>query len=171
MVHLITGGSGSGKSAYAEEQILKLNGENRIYIATMYPYDEESRQRIKRHRKMRAEKKFTTVECYRNLKSVSVPEQADILLECMSNLTANEMFWPEGAGKNTAEQILEGIKRLAEKCRNLVIVSNEIFSDGIDYGDETREYQKTLGRINRCIAESADRVTEVVYGIPLEVKR
>lgn len=171
MIHLITGGSGSGKSAYAEEQIMKLNGDSRIYIATMYPYDEESRQRIERHRRMRAEKRFTTVECYRNLKSVSVPEQADILLECMSNLTANEMFWPEGAGKNTAEQILEGIQRLTEKCRNLVIVSNEIFSDGIDYGNETREYQKTLGRINRCIAASADWVTEVVYGIPLEVKR
>ena len=171
MIHLITGGSGSGKSAYAEEQILRLRGDARIYIATMHPYDEESRQRVARHRRMRAEKNFTTIECYRDLKAVSVPEEADVLLECMSNLTANEMFWPDGAGKNTAEQILEGVRHLAGNCRNLIVVSNEIFSDGMDYGEETRAYQKTLGQINCCLAELADCVTEVVYVIPLEVKR
>ena len=46
MLHLITGGSGSGKSRYAEGEILKLGPGRRIYIATMYPSDEESRQRI-----------------------------------------------------------------------------------------------------------------------------
>ena len=126
-MHLITGGSGSGKSAYAEAQILALNGECRVYLATMYPYDEESRQRIARHRKMRAEKNFTTVECYRDLEKTEIPEHADVLLECMSNLTANEMFWPEGAGSDTEEQILRGVEWLCRKARNLVIVSNEIF--------------------------------------------
>ena len=170
MMHLITGGSGSGKSAYAEAQILALNGECRIYLATMYPYDEESRQRIARHRKMRAEKNFTTVECYRDLEKTEIPEHADVLLECMSNLTANEMFWPEGAGSDTEEQILRGVEWLRRKARNLVIVSNEIFSDGCEYDSGTKEYQRTLGKINCRLAELADRVTEVVYGIPLEVK-
>ena len=170
MMHLITGGSGSGKSAYAEAQILALNGECRVYLATMYPYDEESRQKIARHRKMRAEKNFTTVECYRDLEKTEIPEHADVLLECMSNLTANEMFWPEGAGSDTEEQILRGVEWLRRKARNLVIVSNEIFSDGCEYDSGTKEYQRTLGKINCRLAELADRVTEVVYGIPLEVK-
>ncbi|MDD6615051.1 MAG: bifunctional adenosylcobinamide kinase/adenosylcobinamide-phosphate guanylyltransferase, partial [Lachnospiraceae bacterium] len=39
MFHLITGGSGSGKSAYAESCIVGFGGEKRIYIATMYPFD------------------------------------------------------------------------------------------------------------------------------------
>ena len=169
-MHLITGGSGSGKSAYAEAQILALNGECRVYLATMYPYDEESRQRIARHRRMRAEKNFTTVECYRDLEKTEIPEHADVLLECMSNLTANEMFWPEGAGSDTEEQILRGVEWLRRKARNLVIVSNEIFSDGCEYDSGTKEYQRTLGKINCRLAELADRVTEVVYGIPLEVK-
>ena len=56
MMILITGGSGSGKSAYAEQKILEFGALNRIYIATMYPFDEESHRRIKRHRNMRAEK-------------------------------------------------------------------------------------------------------------------
>lgn len=170
MIHLITGGSGSGKSAYAEERILELNGDCRIYIATMYPYDEESRRRIARHRAMRAQKRFATVECYQNLEQAEVPRGADVLLECMSNLMANEMFWPQGAGENTEEQILRGVERLRRTAANLVIVSNEIFSDGIAYDSGTREYQRTLGRINCRLAKLADRVTEVVYGIPLEVK-
>ena len=170
MMELVIGGSGSGKSAYAEAQILALNGECRVYLATMYPYDEESRQRIARHRKMRAEKNFTTVECYRDLEKTEIPEHADVLLECMSNLTANEMFWPEGAGSDTEEQILRGVEWLRRKARNLVIVSNEIFSDGCEYDSGTKEYQRTLGKINCRLAELADRVTEVVYGIPLEVK-
>ena len=51
-----------------------------------------------------------------------------------------------------------------------MIVSNEIFSDGCEYDSGTKEYQRTLGKINCRLAELADRVTEVVYGIPLEVK-
>ena len=64
MLHLITGGSGSGKSRYAEDRILKLGPGRRVYVATMYPYDDESFQRIRRHRAMRAQKEFETIECY-----------------------------------------------------------------------------------------------------------
>lgn len=42
MITLITGGSGSGKSAYAESVITGFGDFERIYIATMYPFDEES---------------------------------------------------------------------------------------------------------------------------------
>ena len=52
-----------------------------------------------------------------------------------------------------------------------MIVTNEIFSDGILYDRETRRYQKLLGSLNRRLAARADRVTEVVYGIPLTVKK
>ena len=62
MFILITGGSGSGKSEFAEAQILRLSREKRIYLATMKCFDEESKKRIARHRKMRAEKQFETVE-------------------------------------------------------------------------------------------------------------
>ena len=77
MFHLITGGSGSGKSAYAEQCILDFQGNNRIYIATMYPFDEESHKRIQRHREMRKEKKFSTIECYTGLRSLELPNDAD----------------------------------------------------------------------------------------------
>lgn len=170
MLHLITGGSGSGKSAYAEECITKLGGGERIYIATMYPFDEESHQRILRHQQMRSEKNFRTIECYTNLSGLTLPSGSQVLLECMSNLTANEIYQPDGAGKDTAAAVLDGIERLLSQAANQIVVSNEIFSDGIDYDEETRHYQSVLGTINQRLAQRADYVTEVVYGIPVRIK-
>lgn len=170
MFHLITGGSGSGKSAYAEQCILDFQGNNRIYIATMYPFDEESHKRIQRHREMRKEKKFSTIECYIGLRSLELPNDADVLLECMSNLTANEMYQEQGAGEDTPGQILDGIENLRKKVRNLVVVTNEVFSDGITYDPDTMRYLSYLGEINQQMGRMADRVTEVVYGIPVPIK-
>lgn len=171
MFHLITGGSGSGKSAFAESCILDFQGKNRIYIATMFPFDEESRRRIRRHREMRKEKNFSTIECYTGLSELEIGGDADVLLECMSNLTANEMYQENGAGENTPEQILAGIERLKHQVRNLVVVTNEVFSDGIAYDPDTMRYLSYLGKINQEMGRMADRVTEVVYGIPVPVKR
>ena len=167
MFVVVTGGSGSGKSAFAEEQMVSFQGDRRIYIATMYPFDEESHKRIARHRKMREGKGFVTVERYTDLVGLQIPENSDVLLECMSNLTANEMFQQGGAGENTVSAVLQGIHGLLSKCRNLVVVTNEIFSDACTYEEETKTYQRYLGEINQKMAQLADQVVEVVYGIPI----
>ena len=82
MMILVTGGSGSGKSAFAEDCVVSCGETERIYIATMYPFDEESRRRVQRHQKMRQGKGFETVECYTGLHKVQVPENSTVLLEC-----------------------------------------------------------------------------------------
>lgn len=170
MFLVITGGSGSGKSAYAEQCVLDFGPAERIYIATMYPFDEECDRRIRRHREMRRQKQFSTLECYTGLKTADIPEDSVVLLECMSNLTANEMYQEGGAGEQAVEEILAGIRYLLGRVRHLVVVTNEIFSDGIDYDSETMRYQSYLGQINSEMGRMADRVTEVVYGIPITVK-
>ena len=170
MFILITGGSGSGKSEFAEAQILRLSREKRIYLATMKCFDEESKKRIARHRKMRAEKQFETVEWYLNLKKADIPEGSSVLLECMSHLVANEMYDPEGAQEKTAEQILQGILHLKSRAKNLCVVTNEVFSDGKQYDADTMRYLSYLGKINCEMAKMADEVYEVVYGIPLQRK-
>lgn len=171
MMILITGGSGSGKSAFAEDCVLSCQGEKRIYIATMYPFDEESRKRVSRHRKMRAGKGFDTVECYTGLKHVKVPVKSTVLLECMSNLAANEIFREDGAGAGAEEEILKGIRNLKAQAGDLIIVTNEIFSDAVSYEEETVNYQRVLGRINEKLAAMADMTVEVVYGIPIYHKK
>lgn len=163
----MTGGSGSGKSAFAEDKILSLGQGKRFYIATMHPYDEESYKRVERHRKMRAGKGFETVECYTELENLEFPQDAIVLLECMSNLAANEMFEESGAGADTVEAVLRGVRKLKSQVRHLVIVTNEIFSEAASYEGDTVRYQEYLGKINQKLGEMADQVVEVVYGIPI----
>ena len=171
MLTLVTGGSGSGKSAFAEDRVLSFGDAQRIYIATMHPFDEESHKRIERHQKMRAGKGFETVECYTGLKNVKLPAGCVVLLECMSNLVANEMFQENGAHERTVQEILKGVKSLLAQAGNLVIVTNEIFSEAASYEGETETYQKYLGKINQELAHLADEVVEVVYGIPVYHKK
>ena len=170
MFHVITGGSGSGKSEYAEELVLAAGEGERIYVATMIPYGEEGRQRVERHRKLRAKKRFRTVECYTGLSGAAFPPDGIVLLECMSNLTANEMYEADGAHERTVEAVLRGIDSLRAQVRHLFVVTNEVFSDGISYDEETMRYIAYLGAINRELARRADVVTEIVYGIPVKVK-
>ena len=168
----VTGGSGSGKSAFAEEQILKFPPGNRIYIATMMCFDEESRKRVARHRQMRKDKQFETLECYTDLEHAAIPYGSTVLLECMSNLAANEMFDTEepAGSEQVAEKIVTQIGVLAQETEELVIVTNNVFEDGIVYDASTMEYLRALGSINVRLAERSDVVVEVIAGIPVARK-
>ena len=166
MFTLVVGGAASGKSEYAESLILQSEHLPRYYIATMQPFDEECLARIARHREMRAAKKFETIECYTSLASVVLPRRGDVLLECLGNLTANELYSPEGAGAGAMEAITGGIDGLLPQCENLVVVSNEVCSDGGGYSEETEQYRRLLAGVNRALARRADRVCEVVCGVP-----
>ena len=99
------------------------------------------------------------------------------LLDCMSNLLANEMYLEGGsirrrdeeAVKECRQAIIEPLLELGRK-KELVIVSNEVFSDGVLYDEETSCYLALLGEIHRQLAGEAAEVTEVVCGIPVPVK-
>ena len=76
MIELVTGGSGSGKSEYAESRAVRIHrkyGGRLIYIATMMAYDEEAVQKIERHRMMRSGKGFETIECFTGLSEAALP--------------------------------------------------------------------------------------------------
>ncbi|MBQ9277323.1 MAG: bifunctional adenosylcobinamide kinase/adenosylcobinamide-phosphate guanylyltransferase [Lachnospiraceae bacterium] len=192
MMILVYGGSGSGKSAFAEKKITELNksGIPLYYLATMQVYDAEDEERIKRHRMQRAGKGFTTIEQPKDLGNIALElreAKSDILLECMSNVVANEMFSdaisdPSIYDKKVSEEksfdkyegvfnkIKDEIIKLKDSCNNLIIVSNNVFEDGNIYDDETMKYIKTLGDINVFLAEISDEVWEVVAGIPVRIK-
>ena len=67
-------------------------------------------------------------------------------------------------------QILEGIRHVIEKTDLLVIVTNEVQGEQMEYSEETKIYQRVLGEVNQSLAGLAEKVTEVVYGIPVEIK-
>ena len=229
MLALIIGGSGSGKSAFAE-RLSAAAGPGGFYLATMEPFGEEGRARIARHRAQRGALGFLTVERYTDLAGAQIPPGADVLLEDLSNLLANEMFSPKGSaaaarktgdavisgcdeetgerggrspvpgaargegptfqaemtkwekspvpgaarGEEAADPALDAVRRgidsLAGKCRNLTIVTNEVFSGGSRYEGETLLFLKNLAVLNRETALRADLVVEVVCGIPNVLK-
>ena len=139
MFLLVYGGSASGKSAYAEQRTVRLHQQSTagqlIYLAAMKPYSQAAQQRIRRHRRLRAGKGFRTVERYTDLYGLCqdpafarAAAGSTILLECMSNLTANEIFEPEGAGAQAADAILKGIEALRAlvKERQVRMVQRDI---------------------------------------------
>ena len=105
----------------------------------------KSRQRVKRHEKCEREA-FDTLEYPTDLVHVRIPKDTAVLLECMSNLAANEVFSPEGAKEHAYEAICDGILHLKEQAADVCVVTNEIFSDGMVYDKETENYQRLLRR-------------------------
>ena len=175
MVTLILGGSGSGKSAYAEDYLLRMAADKKkYYIATMQVWDAEKQAKVDRHHRLRQGKGFTTMEQPTALEQAVTQMEPGgaALLECMSNLTANEMFSGEQPTdrQTVIEKILRGVDVLRKQVDPLVIVTNNVFEDGIVYDSATMEYIEALGRINERLAAEADEVVEVTAGIPQRLK-
>lgn len=175
MFYLVIGGSGSGKSAYAEELMTGFQDVGKkYYLATMQVFDEEGKKKIERHRRLRQGKGFETIESPRDISRMAekIEPVSAVLLECMSNLTANEMFAEHGvcSAKAVTEKILSDVRELKKRAKHLVIVSNNVFEDGITYDAATMDYIGALGKTNQALLREADTAVEVVVGLPLLLK-
>lgn len=176
MIKLVIGGSGSGKSQYAEELLFAMPQRNKYYIATMKVWDEDGERRVARHRKQREDKGFLTIEKPTAVDEISFAQDeagTAFLLECVSNLTANEMFADGGIlpPELVADRVVAELEALIKNAGDAVIVTNNIFEDGVCYNESTMSYIRALGEINRKLTLLADEVTEVVVGIPLVQER
>lgn len=186
MIELVYGGSGSGKSEFAENEILNLNDEKKFYIATMKVCDEESRKKVERHKNLRKGKNFITIEASENLEDAakiiskslrdSEPPEVEIkkscaILECLSNLVANEMFKDDKIVEleKVTQKVERGLEKLFLAVDDVVIVSNNIFDDGIEYDETTRKYQIALAKVNAFATSRADKLNEVVAGIAVKL--
>ena len=165
MTALIIGYPDSGKSAIAEKMVTEMSDpDERIYVATMIPYGQEGRDRIEKHRKMRSGKGFRTIEAPYDICSAVAElrgeetvrlEDSTVLLECVSNLVANELFERHADRDEMVERLYTDIRHIAEQVRNLVIVSNHFeIEDGFD--EETRMYAETLDVLNEKLSKFAD---------------
>ena len=189
MMTLVCGGAASGKSAYAEALICGTGENRRIYLATMKPFGKEAEERIRKHRAMRADKGFETLECFTagTIRGLFIPPGAAVLLEDLGNLCANELFSEEenkgqqdavsaadpvsAAGPDAAaDSVISAVSALRQQCAELVIVANEVFSGGADYAGETLSYLRLLGQVSTALAAMSDRVVEVQCGVPVVLK-
>jgi len=170
---LLTGGSANGKSTFAENLLEKMP-EPRYYIATMQPFGDSADSKIARHVAMRAGKGFISCDVYRDVDKYELPQDASVLLECMCNLTANEMFDNTGNPvddfRALEDKLTHEITSLASKCRNLIIVTNEVGAECHEYKDLSLTYAEILGNVNARLAAMSDRVYELAAGIPILLK-
>ena len=172
---LVTGGSGSGKSAWAEKTLLAQAKGRAVYLAAMEnDGGPEAAARVERHRAMRAQHgkeaglEFLTVERPVDIGGAAVEPGDSVLLEDLGNLLANEIWSPSGVGAERAEEwIFSGLRALLERAELLVTVSCDVFADGTEYAPGTMAYIRGLANLHRRLAPLACRTVEVVCGIPI----
>lgn len=178
---VVTGQSASGKSGFAEELAGQHSKGEKLYIATMRLYDKECEARVRKHQKMREDKHFVTVECF-GLSLKEAYKEAyrgrTGLFECMSNYVTNVMFADENYEESKRlhdalweeaiiSQMIEELMKLDKMLGTMIVVTNEVFSDGMEYDKVTEQYLRILGKCNQRLAQRAEQVYEVVCGIPL----
>ena len=170
MLTLLTGGSACGKSTYGEK--LAAQGPKPLYyVAAMQPFDDECLRKIARHRELRRDKGFETVERYTTVDTLELPRPGGTaLLECVCNLTANEMYIHPEEPVDPVEKVVAGVENLRRQTDTLIVVTNDVGSDDEAYSEETRAYIRYLGEINARVAAMANRVYELVAGIPICLK-
>lgn len=170
MTILLSGGSKSGKSLFAQELTLRLaDGGKRYYVATMIPADDEDRARIRRHLTEREGMGFETIECGRDLLSClqKADRNAAFLLDSTTALLMNALFPnPASCDMDTvaAARCADELTAFARSVRHAVIVSDWLYADAAHYDGSTEYFRKALAHIDRKLAAEADVVIEAAAG-------
>ena len=166
----LSGGCKNGKSYYAlhlaKAQWARLRTSSLYYIATMNPVNAEDEERILRHRRERDGWSFITVEQPVDIENIldKCGHHSSFLLDSLTALLANEMFLPDGSvNAHAAEKTAAGLSRIMNSVKNIVIVSDYIYSDALAYEPLTEKYRKSLAKIDQAAAKSCDVVLEIAY--------
>ena len=166
----ISGGCKNGKSQYAQHlaksQRVCPGTASLYYIATMKSVDAEDEERILRHRRERDNQGFTTVEQPVDIEKIleKCDHHASFLLDSLTALLANEMFPPGGSvNEYAAEKTADGLLRIVGSVKDIVIVSDYIYSDALVYDPLTEKYRKSLAQIDQAVAKNCDVILEIAY--------
>jgi adenosylcobinamide kinase / adenosylcobinamide-phosphate guanylyltransferase len=181
---LILGGQKSGKSRRAEQlaqQWLAQSPENRaVLVATARPWDEEMRERIRRHQQDRVERvpgMVTVEEPLQLARAIAQHSAANtlVVVDCLT-LWLTNLLMParglelEAPAQAAYEQAALLVKTIASASGPVVLVGNEIGLGVIPLGRETRGFVDALGQLNQQVAAACAHVTLMAAGLPLTLK-
>jgi adenosylcobinamide kinase/adenosylcobinamide-phosphate guanylyltransferase len=133
----------------------------------MIPTDAEDKERISRHRQEREGWGFETIEAGRDILAATqaCDEHGTFLLDSVTALLANEMFTPDGRVELDAyKKVTDDLTKLLDRVRDIIIVSDFIYSDAFLYDELTEAYRRSLAYIDRRVAALCDVVLEVSSG-------
>ena len=167
----IIGGCRSGKSTYAMQTAEKVPAEQKIFIATCVPQDDEMKQRVARHQKERSQN-WVTVEAPLDLPEAILQNSRRehvILVDCLT-LWVSNLLMETGDENKIEETISQFIKALEKATGPIVLVSNEVGTGIVPENKLARKYRDIIGLLNQAVAKTAGKVTWMVAGIPVVVK-
>lgn len=178
---LCSGGARSGKSEFAEQLALSLKGR-KAYVATGQAFDDEMKDRIKKHQ-LRRGKEWITFEIplYLHKNWEQIKNVSDvILIDCLTMFTSNLVF--AHGDINTQEDsnriesiILEELRLLLQEINNsndktVIFVTNEIGLGIVPENKLARYFRDITGRVNREVASAANKMYLTISGVTIELK-
>lgn len=168
MIELIVGGARSGKSGYALCRAESGNA-NLTFIATAEAKDEEMKSRIERHRQERGPR-WNLIEETHYLSSFIDQFGKDdiILVDCLSLWLSNWLCSPGTASWD--EEKSACLEKLQQSSASWLLVSNEAGMGVTPMGELSRQFIDESGWLHQQLAQLADRVTLVMFGIPQTLK-
>lgn len=164
---LITGGARSGKSAYAEQLALSLS-EAPVYLATARIWDEEFRERVRRHQERRGPQ-WTNIEEEKYLSRHPVAGRV-VLVDCLTLWCTNFFFDLESQVDAALAAAREEFDRFTAQDATFLFVTNEIGMGGTSDNEIQRKFTDLQGWMNQYAASRADEVILMVSGIPVKIK-
>ena len=176
VIHLITGGGRSGKSAWAQRLAESLPGP-RAYVATAPATDEEMAERIRKHREARRAAAWETIEEGEDLAGAIRRAGASrvLLVDCLTLWANNLLYTARRGGESFTEETMAGrCRELLDACGafpgTVVFVTNELGMGIVPDNEQARLFRDCAGRMNQMIAAASETVTLVVSGLPLPLK-
>lgn len=164
---LITGGQRSGKSSKAEEMALSLSA-NPVYVATAHIWDDEFRERVKKHQERRGPQ-WTNIEEETHLSKNDLSGRV-VVIDCVTLWLTNFFFQLESDVNKSLEAAKIEFDAFTQHDATYIFVTNEIGSGGTSENAIQRRFTDLQGWMNQYIASKADEVILMVSGIAVKVK-
>ena len=163
---LITGGQRSGKSKHAEQLALSI-AENPVYVATAHVWDDEFRERVRRHQERRGPQ-WTNIEEEKHLSRHDLTGRVAVI-DCVTLWLTNFFFELQDVDA-TLQAVKQEFDRFTAQDATFIFVTNEIGCGGVSTDAVQRRFTDLQGWMNQYVAARADEVILMVSGIAIRVK-
>jgi adenosylcobinamide kinase / adenosylcobinamide-phosphate guanylyltransferase len=167
MIILITGGTRSGKSNYAQQLALTLTNQP-TYIATAKIWDDDFNQRVARHKNDRDER-WQNVEELKDVSNLPIDDKVCVI-DCVTLWLTNFFVDEKYTVDNTLAAFKNEIELLNKKQGTFIIITNEIGMGVHAETDIGRKFTDLQGWANQYIASLAKTVVLMISGIPVTIK-